>query len=119
MESIRILFRRRASKGQKSNTEYYVSVILELLVAWRQAQAIEPTRKLIVHADNAKLHTAKVTLTFFKQNFLKRAPHPLIRQILKTFPNSFESALHQDQLFILMYKLLQRGQTKSLTHKKE
>jgi hypothetical protein len=43
-----------------------VFAIFEPLVAWHQAQATGPDRKMIVHANNANLQTAKVTLTFFK-----------------------------------------------------
>jgi histone-lysine N-methyltransferase SETMAR len=33
-------------------------------------------RKLIVHADNARRHTAKVALDAMEGNAMKRAPHP-------------------------------------------
>jgi hypothetical protein len=33
-------------------------------------------RKLIVHSDNARPHTAKKALDFFEQNRMERAPHP-------------------------------------------
>jgi hypothetical protein len=31
---------------------------------------------LIVHPDNARLHTARLTLEFLKHNRIKREPHP-------------------------------------------
>jgi hypothetical protein len=31
--------------------------------------------KLIVHADNARPHTAKMTSQFMEQNSMQRAPH--------------------------------------------
>jgi hypothetical protein len=76
------------SKGQKFNTGCYISAIFEPLVAWRKAQASSP-KKLIVHGDNANPHTAKVTRKFFEQNFLKRNPHPHIRQILHHLTSFF------------------------------
>jgi hypothetical protein len=33
-------------------------------------------RKLMVHADSARPHTAKGTLEFLEQNVMKRGPHP-------------------------------------------
>jgi transposase len=33
-------------------------------------------RKFIMHADNARPHTANVVLDFMERNAMKRAPHP-------------------------------------------
>jgi hypothetical protein len=66
MESIRIHVVDMLPKGQTFTTRYDVSTILKPFMAWRQAQANRPERKLIVHVDYAKPHTAEVTLTFFE-----------------------------------------------------
>jgi histone-lysine N-methyltransferase SETMAR len=34
-------------------------------------------RKLLVHADNARPHTAKLSTQYFNENQTKPAPHPL------------------------------------------
>jgi histone-lysine N-methyltransferase SETMAR len=33
-------------------------------------------RKLLVHADNARPHTAKLSTQYFNENRVKSAPHP-------------------------------------------
>jgi histone-lysine N-methyltransferase SETMAR len=63
-------------KGAKFNADYYISEILSPLVQWRSEQAGATARKLIVHADNARPHTAKKLTEFFDSNGLQRAPHP-------------------------------------------
>jgi transposase len=45
------------------------------LLEWPKTQIDGSDRKLIVHADDARLHTARVTLEFLKQNGMKRTPH--------------------------------------------
>jgi histone-lysine N-methyltransferase SETMAR len=55
---------------------YYVTQILDLLSKWRRTQVGRTNRKLIVHADNARPHTAKMTSQFMGQNSMQRAPHP-------------------------------------------
>jgi histone-lysine N-methyltransferase SETMAR len=63
-------------KGLKFNASYYVTHILEPLRNWREAQPDTGNQKLIIHADNARPHTAKMTLEFLVQNGMERAPHP-------------------------------------------
>jgi hypothetical protein len=48
-------------KGRKFNAGYYIAQILEPLSQWRSIEAGGNKRKLLVHADNAHLHTAKLS----------------------------------------------------------
>jgi transposase len=63
-------------KGMKFNTDYYISHILDPLAEWRRSQVGGSNRKLHVHADNARPHTAKKVTEFLAGNGMKRAPHP-------------------------------------------
>jgi hypothetical protein len=53
-------------KGFKINASYYVTQILGPLSKWRRTQVGRTNRKLIVHADNARPHTAKMTSQFME-----------------------------------------------------
>jgi hypothetical protein len=44
------------------------------LFQWRKAQFGRTERKLTVHADNARLHPAKISLDFLEQNGMKSTP---------------------------------------------
>jgi hypothetical protein len=55
---------------------YYVTQILDTLSKWRRTQVGRTNRKLIGHVDNARPHTAKMTLQFMEQNSMQRAPRP-------------------------------------------
>jgi hypothetical protein len=74
---------------QKFHAGYYLSVVLEPLMAWCQAETTERDQKLIVDARQRKVHIAKVTLRFFKKNAPKSAPHPLIYRILYCLTSFF------------------------------
>jgi hypothetical protein len=63
-------------KGLRSDASSYVTQILDPLSVWCGMQIGRTNRKLIVHADNARPHTVKVTLNFMERNAMKRAPHP-------------------------------------------
>jgi histone-lysine N-methyltransferase SETMAR len=63
-------------KGFKFNASYYATQILDPLSKWRRTQVGCTNRKLTVHADNARPHTAKMTSQFMEQNSMQRAPHP-------------------------------------------
>jgi transposase len=54
----------------------FVTDILVPLLEWRKTQLGGNNRKLIVYADKARAHRARVVLKFLKQNGMKRAPHP-------------------------------------------
>jgi histone-lysine N-methyltransferase SETMAR len=63
-------------KGRKFNAGYYVAEICELLSQWHSIEAAGNERKLLVHADNARPHTAKLSTQYFNENRMKWAPHP-------------------------------------------
>jgi histone-lysine N-methyltransferase SETMAR len=63
-------------KGRKFNAGYYIAEILEPLSQWRSIEAAGNERKLLVHADNARPHTAKLSAQYFNENRMKSAPHP-------------------------------------------
>jgi hypothetical protein len=63
-------------KSRKFNAGYYLAEILEPLSQWRSIEAADNERKLLVHADNARPHTAKLSTQCFNENRMKSAPHP-------------------------------------------
>jgi histone-lysine N-methyltransferase SETMAR len=60
----------------KLNASCYVTQILGPLSDWHRTQVGRTNRKLWVHADNARFHTATVTLQFMQQNAMRRVPIP-------------------------------------------
>jgi histone-lysine N-methyltransferase SETMAR len=66
-------------KGQKFNASYYIDNILQLLL---EGRSTGPGSGLIIHADNARPHTAQMTLKFCRENRLEIAPHPPYSQDL-------------------------------------
>jgi histone-lysine N-methyltransferase SETMAR len=67
---------RVLEKDRKFNTGYYIAEILEPLSQWRSIEAAANERKLLVHPDNARSHTAKLLTQYFNENRTKSAPHP-------------------------------------------
>jgi hypothetical protein len=63
-------------KGRKFNARYYIAEILEPLSQWRSIEAAGNMQKLLVHADNERPHTAKLSAQYFNENRMKSAPHP-------------------------------------------
>jgi histone-lysine N-methyltransferase SETMAR len=63
-------------KGRKFNAGYYVAEILEPLSQWRSIEAVRNGRKVFVHQDNARPHTAKLSTQYFNENRMKSVPHP-------------------------------------------
>jgi hypothetical protein len=63
-------------KGRKFNAGYYITEILEPLSQWCSIEAADNERKLLVYADNARPHTAKLSTQYFNENRMKSAPHP-------------------------------------------
>jgi histone-lysine N-methyltransferase SETMAR len=84
------------SKGFKFNATHYVTNILSSLADWRKVQAGGSTRRLIVHADNARPHSAQIMEQLLKQNRMKRAPHPVYSPNLA--PSDFYLFGHVKQL---------------------
>jgi histone-lysine N-methyltransferase SETMAR len=65
-------------KGHKFDSSYYQSKMLEPLSEWRSGQAGAAGGTLIIHANNARPHTAAaVSQQFMEENVMERAPHPL------------------------------------------
>jgi hypothetical protein len=61
-------------KGEMLRTAHYIPNILTEIIARRGVERGE--RRLVVHADNAKPDSAKMTRAFCDDNFLRIAPHP-------------------------------------------
>jgi hypothetical protein len=64
-------------EGRKFNASYYIAELLESLSQWRSIEAAGNERKLLVHADNARSHTAKLSTRYFHENRMKSEPRPL------------------------------------------
>jgi histone-lysine N-methyltransferase SETMAR len=60
-------------KERTFNAEYHRDNILATLT---QLQPEDDRRKFVVHADNARTHTAQKCRTFCEQNGLRLASHP-------------------------------------------
>jgi hypothetical protein len=61
-------------KDQTFNATHYVNMILQSLLDGRSS---EPGAGLMIHADNARPHTARKTLKCFRENHMGIAPQPL------------------------------------------
>jgi hypothetical protein len=86
-------------KGPKFNAGYHIVEILESLSQWRSIEAASNDRKLLVHADNARLHNTKLSTQYFNGNRMKSAPYP---------PYSFGLALSDFYLFGYVKRCLAR-----------
>jgi transposase len=62
-------------KRMKFNPDYYISHILDPFAEWRRSPVGGSDRRLYVHADNARPHTAKKVTEFLAGKDMKRAPH--------------------------------------------
>jgi hypothetical protein len=60
-------------KGRSFNAEYYRDNVLAALT---QFQPEDDGKKLVVHAYNARAHTAQKCRTFCEENGLRLAAHP-------------------------------------------
>jgi hypothetical protein len=63
-------------EGRKFNAGYHITEIFEPLSQWRSIEAAGNEQKLLVHADNAHPHTAKLSTQYFNENRMKSAPNP-------------------------------------------
>jgi hypothetical protein len=63
-------------KRRKFNAGYYIAEILEPLSQWHSIEATGNERKLLVHADIARPHTAKLSTQYFNENRMKSASDP-------------------------------------------
>jgi hypothetical protein len=63
-------------KGLKFNACYDTREILQEIKNWREQQGVGDDRILSVHSDNARPHTAKLSMDFLNANGMRKAPHP-------------------------------------------
>jgi hypothetical protein len=63
-------------KVRKFNADYDVAETFEPLSQWCSIEATGNERKLLVHADNARPHTDKLSTQYFNENQMKSPPHP-------------------------------------------
>jgi hypothetical protein len=68
LESVRVPFDYVLEKDRKFNAGYYIAEKLEPLSQWRSIEAVGKERKLLVHADNARPHTANLSAQYFNEN---------------------------------------------------
>jgi hypothetical protein len=59
----------------KFNADYYIFHMLDPLAEWQRCQVAGSDRRLHVHANNARPHTAKKVTEFLAGNGMKRVPH--------------------------------------------
>jgi hypothetical protein len=103
--------------GRKVNAGYSIAEILESLSQWRSIETASNEQKLLVHANHARPHTAKLSTQYFNENRMKSAPHPpyphdlapsdfyLFRYTKRCFAGlSFEDA---DQLLVAVEGVLE------------
>jgi hypothetical protein len=76
LESARVPFDQGSRKSRKFNAGYDIAETLEPLFQWRSIEAAGNKRKLLIHADNARSHTAKLSTQYFDESRTKSAPHP-------------------------------------------
>jgi hypothetical protein len=67
----------------------YTNDILVAISDWRRKTGGTRSNKLWVYSDNARPHTAKMSMDYIGLNQMKQAPHPLIRQIWHPLTISF------------------------------
>jgi histone-lysine N-methyltransferase SETMAR len=63
-------------KDRKFNAGYYIAEIVESLFQWHSIETVGNERKLLMHADNARSHTAKLSAQYFNENRMKSVSHP-------------------------------------------
>jgi histone-lysine N-methyltransferase SETMAR len=63
-------------KGRKCNAGYYIAEILEPLSQWRSIETVGNEQRLLMHADNVRPHTAKLSTQYFNENRMRSVPDP-------------------------------------------
>jgi hypothetical protein len=77
LESAPVPFDQSSRKSRKFNAGYHIAEILDPLSQWRSIEAVGNERKLLVHADNARPHAAKLSTQYFNDNRMKSVSiHP-------------------------------------------
>jgi hypothetical protein len=62
--------------GTKFNAGFYTTEILQRIKDWRGNHGVRRVRRLVVHADNARPHTANLLMSFMEDNMMTKALHP-------------------------------------------
>ena len=64
--------------NEKFTAEYFMNEILEEL--YKETKQIQSRgyRKVVVHYDNARPHTARKVIRYLEEHLMKKAPHPHI-----------------------------------------
>jgi hypothetical protein len=73
------------SKEIKFNADSDISHVLDPLTEWRRSQVGGSDRRLHIHADNARPHSAKKVTEFLACNGMKSAPHPTFSPDLEPY----------------------------------
>jgi hypothetical protein len=68
LESTRVPCDQGSRKRSQFNSGYYITDILEPLSKWRSIEAAGNERKLLLHADNPRPHTAKSSTQYLNEN---------------------------------------------------
>jgi histone-lysine N-methyltransferase SETMAR len=63
-------------KGYKFNAGYHITELLSALFDWRRTQQRSTDGKLLVHAANARPHTAQASKGILEAHGMEKAPHP-------------------------------------------
>jgi hypothetical protein len=65
----------RRGRNSTQTTTLYITDLLSTLSKWRRHQRGASDRKLFVHADNVRPHTALASMNFFDAHGTKKAAH--------------------------------------------
>jgi hypothetical protein len=63
-------------KERKFNAQYYTNDILIAISDWKRQTGRTRSNKLLVHSDNARPYTAKMSRDHISLNRMKQAPNP-------------------------------------------
>ena len=63
-------------ESERFTAEYFINNILKDLCEKTRQLPNRGNRKVIVHYDNARPHTARKVTRFLEENHMKKAPHP-------------------------------------------
>jgi hypothetical protein len=75
LEFARVPFNQGSRQGRKFNASYDIAELLKPLSQWCSIEAAGNERKLLVHADNRRPHTAMWSTQYFNENRMTSAPH--------------------------------------------
>jgi hypothetical protein len=64
------------SKGTRFNARHSITEILQRINRWCEIQGVARARRLNVHADHPKSHTARVLMSLTEGNMMRKAARP-------------------------------------------